>query len=105
MAARPGCCPAADPARAMAFLTPDPRHLDRAGARSERRPPALPGDARYRAWDGSQDIPDLTADELVDALADDVLEHGDVEEALRQLMQRGRSEERRVGKEGRSRGA
>src|SRR3954452_5238060 len=73
----------------MGFLTPDPRHLDRAGARSERRPPALPGDARYRAWDGSQDIPDLTADELVDALADDVLEHGDVEEAILQLMQRG----------------
>ena len=73
----------------MAFLTPDPWHLDRADARPDRRPPALPGDARYRAWDGSQDVPDLTADELVDALADDVLEHGDVEEALRQLMQRG----------------
>ena len=73
----------------MAFLTPDPRHLDRADARPERRPGGLPPDARYRAWDGSQDLPDLTADELVDALADDVLEHGDVEEALRQLMQRG----------------
>ncbi len=73
----------------MAFLTPDPRHLDRSDARPGRRPPALAPDARYRAWDGSQDVPDLTADELVDALADDVLEHGDVEEALRRLMQRG----------------
>ena len=73
----------------MAFLTPDPRHLDRTDARQVRREPALAPAARYRAWDGSQDVPDLTADELVDALADDVLEHGDVEEALRRLMQRG----------------
>ena len=73
----------------MAFLTPDPRHLDRSDARPDRRSTALPADALYRAWDGSQDLPDLTADELVDALSDEVLEHGDVEEALRQLMQRG----------------
>jgi uncharacterized protein with von Willebrand factor type A (vWA) domain len=73
----------------MAFLTPDPRHLDRQADRSPRSFDGLPGDARYRAWDGSQDLPDLTADELVDALADDLLEHGDLEEALRELMQRG----------------
>jgi hypothetical protein len=73
----------------MAFLTPDPRHLDRSDARPERRSTSLPADALYRARDGSQDLPDLTADELVDALSDEVLEHGDVEEALRQLMQRG----------------
>ena len=73
----------------MAFLTPDPRHLDRSDARPDRRSTALPGRRAYRAWDGSQDLPDLTADELVDALSDEVLEHGDVEEALRQLMQRG----------------
>ena len=74
----------------MAFLTPDPRHLDRSD-----RPPrvgedaALAGAARYRAWDGSQDVPDLSADEIVDALADDLLEHGDLSEALRDLMDRG----------------
>ena len=73
----------------MVFLTPDPRHLDRGDVRPQRRPSALPGDASYRAWDGSQDIPDLTADELVDALSDDLLEHGDVDEALRRLLQRG----------------
>ena len=73
----------------MAFLTPDPRHLDRGDVRPPRRDPSLPADARYRAWDGSQAVPDLTADELVDALADDLLEQGDVEEALRRLLQRG----------------
>ena len=73
----------------MVFLTPDPRHLDARGDRASRRADGLPGDARYRAWDGSQDLPDLTADELVDAMADDILEHGSLEEALRALMQRG----------------
>jgi uncharacterized protein with von Willebrand factor type A (vWA) domain len=74
----------------MAFLTPDPRHLDRTD-----RPSRGPDDAtlavaaRYRAWDGSQDVPDLSADEIVDALADDLLEHGDLSEALRDLMDRG----------------
>ena len=73
----------------MAFLTPDPRHLDRADARPRRREPGLVPDASYRAWDGSQDVPDLTADELIDALADDIVEHGSIDEALRALMQRG----------------
>jgi uncharacterized protein with von Willebrand factor type A (vWA) domain len=73
----------------MAFLTPDPRHLEGRDLRPSHGEGTPPGDARYRAWDGSQDVPDLTADELVDALADDILERGSVEEALRQLMQRG----------------
>ena len=63
----------------MAFLTPDPRHLEGRPDREPRRDDGLPGDARYRAWDGSQDLPDLTADELVDALADDLLEHGSLD--------------------------
>jgi uncharacterized protein with von Willebrand factor type A (vWA) domain len=73
----------------MTFLTPDPRHLDRSDRPGSRRDPVLGGDALYRAWDGSQDVPDLTADEIVDALADDLLEHGDLAEALRDLMDRG----------------
>ena len=73
----------------MAFLTPDPRHLGRADGLVPRRDAPLPPAAKYRRWDGSQDVPDLTADEIVDALADDVLEHGDVGEALRRLMERG----------------
>ncbi|HEY6571100.1 MAG TPA: hypothetical protein VIZ22_12460 [Candidatus Limnocylindrales bacterium] len=73
----------------MAFLTPDPRHLGRPDAGLGGRDRPLPPAAKYRRWDGSQDLPDLTADEIVDALADDVLEHGDVGEALRRLMERG----------------
>ena len=73
----------------MAFLTPDPRHLGRLDAGISGRERPLPPAAKYRRWDGSQDLPDLTADEIVDALADDVLEHGDVGEALRRLMERG----------------
>ena len=73
----------------MAFLTPDPRHLGRLDAGLGGRDRPLPPAAKYRRWDGSQDLPDLTADEIVDALADDVLEHGDVGEALRRLMERG----------------
>ena len=53
------------------------------------RPHPAAAPRKYRRWDGSQDLPDLTADEIVDALADDVLEHGDVAEALRRLMERG----------------
>jgi uncharacterized protein with von Willebrand factor type A (vWA) domain len=73
----------------MAFLTPDPRHLDRAGQPAVRPGRVLAPGARYRAWDGSQAIPDLSADEIVDAIADDVLEQGDVREAMRRLMERG----------------
>ena len=73
----------------MTFITPDPRHLDLTDRPRVPRDPSLGGDALYRAWDGSQDVPDLTADEIVDALADDLLEHGDLSEALRDLMDRG----------------
>ena len=73
----------------MAFLTPDPRHLSRSDIGVPGRDRTLPPAAKYRRWDGSQDLPDLTADEIVDALADDVLEYGDVAEAMRRLMERG----------------
>ena len=47
------------------------------------------GRARYSRWDGSQRPDDLHADDLIDALADDILADGDVEEALRRLLERG----------------
>jgi uncharacterized protein with von Willebrand factor type A (vWA) domain len=47
------------------------------------------GRYRYARWDGSQRLPDLTADEVLDALADDLLDEGDLAEALRRLFQRG----------------
>jgi uncharacterized protein with von Willebrand factor type A (vWA) domain len=45
--------------------------------------------ARFGRWDGSQRIPDLAADEIMDALADDVIADGDLGEALRRLLERG----------------
>jgi uncharacterized protein with von Willebrand factor type A (vWA) domain len=40
-------------------------------------------------WDGSQDVPDLSADDLLETMADDLLRGGDPEQALRDLMKRG----------------
>lgn len=44
---------------------------------------------RYSVWDGSQDVPDFSADELLENMADDLLRGGDPERALRNLMRRG----------------
>ena len=44
---------------------------------------------RYSFWDGTQSLPELDADTLMSAIADDLLNHGDLEHALRSLMQRG----------------
>ncbi len=43
---------------------------------------------RYSAWDGSQSV-ELDADDILSALSDDLLERGDVRQALRRLTQRG----------------
>ncbi len=45
--------------------------------------------ARFSRWDGSQQVPDLGADEILDELSNDVMADGDVAEALRRLMERG----------------
>ena len=45
--------------------------------------------ARYSAWDGSQEIPDLDAGDILEALSDDLMNFGDLQHALRNLMQRG----------------
>ena len=44
---------------------------------------------RYRRWDGTQQLPAFDADDVLDALGDDVLAEGDVRRALQRLMQRG----------------
>ncbi|MBM4409271.1 MAG: VWA domain-containing protein [Chloroflexi bacterium] len=49
----------------------------------------MPRHARYRRWDGSQTLPDLDADEIMAALADDLMSQGDLASALRRLMERG----------------
>lgn len=43
---------------------------------------------RYSRWDGSQRL-DFDADDVLDALSDDLLAEGDLAEALRRLLQRG----------------
>ena len=43
----------------------------------------------YSRWDGTQKGFDLDADALMDALKDELLYHGDVNSALRRLMQNG----------------
>ncbi len=61
----------------------------------ERQPaddPELPpyrGPYRYGRWDGTQRLPDLSADDVLDALSDDLMAEGDLAEALRRLFERG----------------
>ena len=43
---------------------------------------------RFSAWDGSQTLP-LDADRILEALADDLMEYGDLRWAMRNLMSRG----------------
>ena len=44
---------------------------------------------RYSQWDGSQQIFELDADQLMDLLSEDILNHGDVMQALRDMMRQG----------------
>jgi uncharacterized protein with von Willebrand factor type A (vWA) domain len=77
----------------MTAYSPDPRDLsavDRALAgHGASGPGALARRARYSRWDGSQHLADLDADEIMDALSEDVMAEGDLAEALRRLMDRG----------------
>ena len=47
----------------------------------------------YSRWDGTQDWSDMDEDDFLQALSDDILTHGDVNRALRNLFQRGMSGE------------
>jgi uncharacterized protein with von Willebrand factor type A (vWA) domain len=44
---------------------------------------------RYTRWDGTQQIADLDADDLLAAMSDDLMADGDIGRALRRLLQRG----------------
>ena len=48
---------------------------------------------RYSRWDGTQDVFSMDEDELMDALSDDILSHGDLNHALRNMFQRGMRDE------------
>ncbi|MGH2429642.1 MAG: VWA domain-containing protein [Candidatus Limnocylindria bacterium] len=44
---------------------------------------------RYSRWDGSQQLPPFDADDVLEAMSDDILAEGDLRRALQRLMQRG----------------
>ena len=44
---------------------------------------------RYSQWDGTQDVPELDPDEVLAGITDDLMNFGDLQHALRNLMQRG----------------
>jgi len=44
---------------------------------------------RYSMWDGTQEVPPLEADDILDNLTDDLMNFGDLQHALRNLLQRG----------------
>jgi uncharacterized protein with von Willebrand factor type A (vWA) domain len=44
---------------------------------------------RYSMWDGTQEVPTLNPDEILDSLTDDLMNFGDLQHAMRNLMQRG----------------
>lgn len=73
----------------MTSWTPDRRDLRHGSNDAGPGRAVLAGRARYSRWDGTQSVPDFDADELLDALADDVMAEGDVGDALRRLMDRG----------------
>ena len=51
--------------------------------------PAVARLYRYSRWDGSQEPFEADAGALLDAMAEDVIQHGDIRRALRDLLQRG----------------
>ena len=61
----------------MTFFTPDRRDLDGGPTPAAGRDALLARAARYARWDGTQTIPALDADEIMDALADDIMAEGD----------------------------
>jgi uncharacterized protein with von Willebrand factor type A (vWA) domain len=61
----------------------------RSGAAGDDALATLARRARYSRWDGTQQVPDLGADEILDELSNDVMAEGDLGEALRRLMERG----------------
>ncbi len=51
--------------------------------------PSFGSYSRYTEWDGTQDIAGLDAGDVLSALTDDLMNFGDLQHALRNLMQRG----------------
>src|SRR5438874_5509515 len=50
---------------------------------------ALPAKFRYSRWDGTQHLDELDADQVLDALSDDLMSYGDLSAALQRLYRWG----------------
>ena len=55
---------------------------------------------RYSRWDGTQQVFALDEDAVLEAMSEDILAHGDVNRALRDLLRRGLPNERGEPTEG-----
>ncbi|GAB4332228.1 MAG: VWA domain-containing protein [Dehalococcoidia bacterium] len=49
----------------------------------------MPHRYRYSMWDGTQEVPPLDPDQILDSITDDLMNFGDLQHAMRNLMQRG----------------
>ena len=59
------------------------------GERPGRRRRREPRRFTYSRWDGTQSGPDLDADALLRAMGDELIEHGDPNDALRRILRDG----------------
>src|SRR5438067_4962869 len=50
---------------------------------------AVPAKFRYSRWDGTQRLDDLDADQVLDALSDDLMSYGDLSAALQRMYRWG----------------
>jgi uncharacterized protein with von Willebrand factor type A (vWA) domain len=73
----------------MTLGVPEPGNLPQPADIPEHELRSWRGRFRYSRWDGTQRLPDLAADEILDALSDDLMAEGDLSDALRRLFQRG----------------
>src|SRR6266581_1626232 len=51
---------------------------------------------RYTEWDGTQEIPPLDADSVLENLTDDLMNFGDLQQGLRDLLQQLRQQRRQT---------
>ena len=49
---------------------------------------------RYSQWDGTQQVYGPDEDDILEALSDDIMAHGDIDRALRNLFRQGMTDER-----------
>src|SRR4028119_44406 len=77
------------PAVTSRHVTSDHAQSRRTLGRRTKYRPHMAARFTYSRWDGTQKGFDLDADALFDELNDDLLYHGDINSALRRLMQQG----------------